>query len=53
MFASNVQGKNLDDPNFEPLWAAAAELDAFLFIHPNNIAGADRLKSYYLDQFDR
>jgi aminocarboxymuconate-semialdehyde decarboxylase len=48
MFASNVQGRNLDDPNFEPLWAAAAELDAFLFIHPNNIAGADRLKSYYL-----
>ena len=48
MFASNVAGKNLDDPNFEPLWAAAEELGAFMFIHPNNIAGADRLKSYYL-----
>jgi aminocarboxymuconate-semialdehyde decarboxylase len=48
MFASNVQGRNLDDPSFDPLWAAAQELDAFMFIHPNNIAGADRLKSYYL-----
>ncbi len=48
MFASNIMGKNLDDPSFEPLWAAAEEHDAFLFIHPNNVAGADRLKSYYL-----
>ena len=24
------------------------ELGAFMFIHPNNVAGADRLKSYYL-----
>ncbi len=48
MFASNVKGVNLDDPGFEPLWAAAQELGAFMFVHPNNIAGADRLKSYYL-----
>ncbi len=48
MIASNVNGKNLDDPSFEPLWAAAAELDAFLMIHPGNVAGADRLRSYYL-----
>jgi aminocarboxymuconate-semialdehyde decarboxylase len=48
MFASNIMGKNLDDPSFEPMWATAEELGAFLFIHPNNVAGADRLKSYYL-----
>jgi aminocarboxymuconate-semialdehyde decarboxylase len=48
MIASNVGGKNLDDPSFEPLWAAAAELDAFMTVHPGNVAGADRLRSYYL-----
>ena len=48
MFASNIMGKNLDDASFEPLWATSEELGAFLFIHPNNVAGADRLKSYYL-----
>ena len=53
MFASNIMGKNLDDPSFEPLWATAEELGAFMFVHPNNVAGADRLKSYYLQQPDR
>jgi aminocarboxymuconate-semialdehyde decarboxylase len=48
MFASNVKGKNLDDSSFEPLWASAEELGALMFIHPNNVAGADRLRSYYL-----
>jgi aminocarboxymuconate-semialdehyde decarboxylase len=48
MIASNIMGRNLDDPSFEPLWATAEELDALVFIHPNNVAGADRLKSYYL-----
>jgi aminocarboxymuconate-semialdehyde decarboxylase len=48
MIGSNIGGKNLDDPIFEPVWAAAAELDAFMVIHPGNVAGADRLRSYYL-----
>ncbi len=48
MFASNIMGKNLDDPSFEPVWATAEELGAFMFVQPNNVAGADRLKSYYL-----
>src|SRR5579871_1475921 len=38
-----------DDPSFAPLWATAAELDAFFMIHPGNVAGADRLRSYYLN----
>src|SRR5690348_3780530 len=49
MFASNIMGKNLDDPSFEPLWVTAEEMGAFVFIHPNNVAGADRMKSYYLN----
>ncbi|MGD0023062.1 MAG: amidohydrolase family protein [Xanthobacteraceae bacterium] len=48
MIGSNCRGKNLDDPSFEPLWKKAAELDAFIMIHPVNVAGADRLRSYYL-----
>jgi aminocarboxymuconate-semialdehyde decarboxylase len=48
MIGSNINGKNLDDPSFEPLWSVAEELDAFMMIHPGNVAGADRLRSYYL-----
>src|SRR5207248_8728937 len=46
---SNIAGKNLDDPELEPVWATAAELDAFLLVHPINVAGMDRLGSYYLN----
>jgi aminocarboxymuconate-semialdehyde decarboxylase len=49
MIGSNVMGKNLDDPALEPIWATAAELDAFVIIHPVNVAGAERLRSYYLN----
>ena len=48
MIGSNIAGKNLDDPSFEPVWATAEELGAFMIIHPANVAGADRLRSYYL-----
>jgi aminocarboxymuconate-semialdehyde decarboxylase len=45
---SNVNGRNLDDPALEPLWAAADELAAFIMVHPTQVAGAERLKAYYL-----
>jgi aminocarboxymuconate-semialdehyde decarboxylase len=45
---SNINGKNLDDPDLEPVWAKAAELGAFILIHPVGVAGAERLRSYYL-----
>ena len=45
MIGSNVNGKNLDDRALDPVWAAAAELGAFMLIHPMNVAGADRLTS--------
>jgi aminocarboxymuconate-semialdehyde decarboxylase len=45
---SNVNGRNLDDPALEPLWAAASELRAFVMVHPTQVAGAERLGSYYL-----
>jgi aminocarboxymuconate-semialdehyde decarboxylase len=48
---SHVEGKNLDHPSLTPFWAAVAELDAFIMIHPMKTAGADRTKSYYLANF--
>jgi aminocarboxymuconate-semialdehyde decarboxylase len=51
MIGSNVNGRNFDDPALEPVWAAAAELGAFIFIHPTTTAASDRLKDYYLRNF--
>jgi aminocarboxymuconate-semialdehyde decarboxylase len=45
---SNINGRNLDDPAFEPLWESANELRAFILVHPTQVAGAERLSSYYL-----
>lgn len=44
----NVMGKNWDDPDLQPIFAAAERLGAFLFFHPNDPPGADRLARYYL-----
>jgi aminocarboxymuconate-semialdehyde decarboxylase len=49
MIGSNVQGRNLDDPALEPLWAEAAALGAFMIVHPVHVAGAERMRSYYLN----
>jgi aminocarboxymuconate-semialdehyde decarboxylase len=49
MIGSNVQGRNLDDPALEPLWTEAAALGAFVLVHPVNVAGIDRMRSYYLN----
>jgi aminocarboxymuconate-semialdehyde decarboxylase len=49
---SNVNGKNLDDPALEPVWAVANELHAFFLIHPHGeILPGDRLKAYYMRNF--
>ena len=38
---SNINGKNLDEPEFEPVWAVANAHNAFCMVHPNNVAGID------------
>lgn len=45
---TNVDGRNLDDPTLEPFWTAAERLGAFIFFHPDRVAGAERLTSHYL-----
>jgi len=42
---SNIQGKPVDAPEFEPFWAQAAELDVPVYIHPNNPASTT-IRSY-------
>jgi aminocarboxymuconate-semialdehyde decarboxylase len=49
MIGSNANGVNLDHPRYEALWTVAAESGAFILVHPANVAGAERLTSYYLN----
>jgi len=44
---THVRGKNYDNPDFFPFFERAADLGAFLLIHPYQVAAADRLKNYY------
>jgi len=45
---SNINGKNLDDKSFAPFYTKLQQLDVPVFIHPSNVLGADRLRSYHL-----
>lgn len=45
MVLSNIGGKPLDLPEFEPFWAQAAEMGTAVSIHPTDSAGA-RDRSY-------
>jgi aminocarboxymuconate-semialdehyde decarboxylase len=51
MIGSHVEGRNLDDPALDPFWAEAEALGAFILLHPMKVAGMDRQKSYYLNNF--
>ena len=50
---SNVNGRNLDDPALDPVWAVAERVaSAFILVHPHGeIVPGDRLKSYYMRNF--
>jgi aminocarboxymuconate-semialdehyde decarboxylase len=48
IIGTNIKGRNLDDPSLEAFWEAADALGAFILVHPHKIAGADRMKNYYL-----
>jgi aminocarboxymuconate-semialdehyde decarboxylase len=46
--ATNINGRNLDDPDFRPFFSDVAERGLPVFIHPANVLGSDRLSRYYL-----
>jgi aminocarboxymuconate-semialdehyde decarboxylase len=48
---SNVNGRGLDEEDFEPFLAKVADLEVPLFIHPNNPSGIQRVRNYYLANF--
>ena len=45
---TNIGGKDLDDPLFEPILARIEALDLPVFLHPVDSIGGDRLKPFFL-----
>ncbi|MFC1957408.1 amidohydrolase family protein [Chloroflexota bacterium] len=45
---SNINGKNLDESEFWPFYEKAQELDILIYVHPGNVAGAERMRKYWL-----
>jgi len=46
--ASNVRGSYLNDPQFEPVFKTALELNVPLLVHPADPLGKDRTRDYEL-----
>ena len=46
---TNVNGRELSDPAFEPFWAAAERLGALVMIHPNGFTDGERLRRFYFN----
>lgn len=45
---TNINGRDLDDPELMPFYQEVEKLDVPIFIHPLGVAGAERMKKYYL-----
>ena len=46
--ASNVVGKYYDSKEFDPFWKKAEELDVLMIMHPEWVAGSDKMGGYGL-----
>ncbi|MCS0504274.1 amidohydrolase family protein [Ancylobacter mangrovi] len=44
---TNVNGRELSAPEFEPVFAKAEELGALVMIHPNGFTGGERFTRFY------
>ncbi len=49
--ATHVNGANLEDKRFFPIYARCEELGWPIFLHPMNSVGAERMRSFYLRDF--
>jgi len=45
---TQIAGKNLDQPDLEPVWQALDARHAVVLIHPLDVLGGERLTRYYL-----
>ena len=52
-FGTNINGVDLDDPSFAPVFAEMEALNLPVWLHPDqrSIAGIDRITKYYLQNF--
>jgi hypothetical protein len=50
--STNVDGRELADPAFDPVWEAAAGLGAVVFVHPWGCSLGARLGAHFLYPFD-
>lgn len=46
--SADVVGQDLDDPRFDPVWEAAAELGMTAIMHPQGFTHGQRFTEYYL-----
>lgn len=46
--ATHINGANLDDDSFTPVWEAADELGAAIFVHPWDMMGAGQMPRHWL-----
>ena len=48
VIGSNINGRDLDDERFWPIYEALEALELAVFIHPNNVIGGDRVREFHL-----
>jgi aminocarboxymuconate-semialdehyde decarboxylase len=46
---TNVDGQELSDPKFQPFFAKAEQLGAFIMMHPNGFTHGERLTHFYFN----
>jgi aminocarboxymuconate-semialdehyde decarboxylase len=46
--SGRIDTLNLDNASLQPVWSAAEELDAAIFVHPWDMVGKERMPKYWL-----